>query len=102
PGGAAAGRAGVPSHDRGERLRQSERGAVGGRAAEGIARAGGGCAPAARRSARAKAVNADRGLRPMPTLSRDEIDRRMKGLTGWTLDGDAIRKLYTFARLPAA
>src|SRR5262249_52388768 len=53
-------------------------------------------------SARAKAVNADRGLRPMPTLSRDEIDRRMKGLTGWTLDGDAIRKLYTFAGFPEA
>jgi 4a-hydroxytetrahydrobiopterin dehydratase len=35
-------------------------------------------------------------------LTRPEIDRRMKTLTGWTLDGDAIRKQYTFADFPAA
>ena len=35
-------------------------------------------------------------------LTRPEIDQRMKTLTGWTLDGDAIRKQYTFAGFPAA
>jgi 4a-hydroxytetrahydrobiopterin dehydratase len=35
-------------------------------------------------------------------LTRPEIDQRMKTLTGWTLDGDAIRKQYTFADFPAA
>ena len=35
-------------------------------------------------------------------LSRDEAERRMKDLDGWTLDGDAIRKQYTFADFPAA
>jgi 4a-hydroxytetrahydrobiopterin dehydratase len=30
-------------------------------------------------------------------LSRSEAEQRMKGLTGWTLDGDAIRKQFTFA-----
>ena len=30
-------------------------------------------------------------------LSRSETEQRMKGLTGWTLDGDAIRKQFTFA-----
>jgi 4a-hydroxytetrahydrobiopterin dehydratase len=32
----------------------------------------------------------------MPTLSRDDAERRLKTLTGWTLEGDAIRKTYTF------
>ena len=35
-------------------------------------------------------------------LTRPDIDQRMKTLTGWTLDGDAIRKQYTFADFPAA
>jgi 4a-hydroxytetrahydrobiopterin dehydratase len=38
----------------------------------------------------------------MPKLSRDEIDRRMKALNGWTLDGDAIRRQFTFAGFPEA
>ena len=29
-------------------------------------------------------------------LSRSEAEQRMKSLTGWTLDGDAIRKQFTF------
>ena len=29
-------------------------------------------------------------------LSRAEAEQRVKGLDGWTLDGDAIRKQYTF------
>ena len=35
-------------------------------------------------------------------LSRTDIDARMLKLTGWTLDGDAIRKQYTFKDFPAA
>jgi len=38
----------------------------------------------------------------MPTLSPAEIERRMKGLSGWTLDGRAIRKQYTFGGFPDA
>jgi 4a-hydroxytetrahydrobiopterin dehydratase len=38
----------------------------------------------------------------MMKLSRTEIDERTKGLNGWTLDGDAIRKQYTFADFPEA
>lgn len=38
----------------------------------------------------------------MPKLSRGEIDERMKRLNGWTLDGDAIRKQFTFASFPDA
>ena len=38
----------------------------------------------------------------MAKLSRDEIQQRLKGLSGWTLDGDAIRKQYTFAGFPEA
>ena len=33
----------------------------------------------------------------MPTLKNDEVHQRVKGLNGWTLDGDTIRKQYTFA-----
>jgi 4a-hydroxytetrahydrobiopterin dehydratase len=29
-------------------------------------------------------------------LSRSDAEQRMKTLTGWTLDGEAIRKQYTF------
>jgi len=35
-------------------------------------------------------------------LSRTDIDARMLKLTGWTLDGDAIRKQYTFKGFPDA
>lgn len=38
----------------------------------------------------------------MPKLSRDEIARRLAGLSDWTLDGDAIRKQFTFAGFPEA
>jgi 4a-hydroxytetrahydrobiopterin dehydratase len=38
----------------------------------------------------------------MPKLSRDEIDRRLATLNGWTLDGDAIRKQFTFKGFPEA
>ena len=30
-------------------------------------------------------------------LSRTEVEQRIKGLNGWALDGNAIRKQYTFA-----
>ena len=30
-------------------------------------------------------------------LSRQDAEQRLKSLTGWTLDADAIRKQYTFA-----
>ena len=32
----------------------------------------------------------------MDKLTREEAEQRMKSLSGWTLDGDAIRKQYTF------
>jgi 4a-hydroxytetrahydrobiopterin dehydratase len=35
-------------------------------------------------------------------LSRNEIDGRLAKLDGWTLDGDAIRKQYTFGGFPDA
>ncbi len=38
----------------------------------------------------------------MAKLSRAEIERRMKELSGWTLTGDAIRKQYSFAGFPEA
>lgn len=38
----------------------------------------------------------------MPKLSREEIDRKMKTLNGWTLEGDAIRKQFTFSGFPEA
>src|SRR5437773_3623744 len=38
----------------------------------------------------------------MPKLSQLEIERRMKALKGWTLDGNAIRKQFTFAGFPEA
>jgi 4a-hydroxytetrahydrobiopterin dehydratase len=36
------------------------------------------------------------------TLSRADIEQRIKGLDGWTLVGDAIRKEYTFTNFPEA
>ena len=38
----------------------------------------------------------------MPRLTRDEIERRLKLVSGWSLDGDAIRKQYTFKGFPEA
>jgi 4a-hydroxytetrahydrobiopterin dehydratase len=35
-------------------------------------------------------------------LSKSEIDRRLTSLQGWTLDGEAIRKQYTFGGFPEA
>jgi 4a-hydroxytetrahydrobiopterin dehydratase len=35
-------------------------------------------------------------------LSHDEAKERLKGLTGWRLEGDAIWKQYTFADFPSA
>ena len=35
-------------------------------------------------------------------LSRGDAERRLKELNGWTLEGDAIRKQFTFADFPAA
>jgi 4a-hydroxytetrahydrobiopterin dehydratase len=35
-------------------------------------------------------------------LSRSEIDRRLAELTGWSLDGRAIRKQYSFSGFPEA
>jgi 4a-hydroxytetrahydrobiopterin dehydratase len=35
-------------------------------------------------------------------LSKTEAQERLKKLTGWTLDGDAIRKQFTFAGFPEA
>src|SRR4051812_29558787 len=32
----------------------------------------------------------------MPKLSAAEAEQRIKDLKGWTLEGDAIRKQYTF------
>jgi len=38
----------------------------------------------------------------MAKLSQSEIADRMKRLRGWTLDGAAIRKQFTFAGFPEA
>jgi len=38
----------------------------------------------------------------MPKLDRQEAERRLKGLSGWTLEGDAIRKQFTFKDFPEA
>jgi 4a-hydroxytetrahydrobiopterin dehydratase len=35
-------------------------------------------------------------------LSRADVDQRMRSLTGWTVEGDAIRKQFTFANFPEA
>ena len=36
------------------------------------------------------------------TLSAGEIETRLKRLPGWKLEGDAIRKQFTFAGFPEA
>ncbi|MDE3156480.1 MAG: 4a-hydroxytetrahydrobiopterin dehydratase [Acidobacteriota bacterium] len=38
----------------------------------------------------------------MATLSDPEITERLKTLPGWTRDGQAIRRQFTFADFPAA
>ena len=38
----------------------------------------------------------------MPKLSHDEIANKMKSADGWTLDGEAIRKQFTFKDFPEA
>jgi 4a-hydroxytetrahydrobiopterin dehydratase len=38
----------------------------------------------------------------MPTLSPAEITERLNGLKGWVLEGNGIRKQYTFAGFPEA
>ena len=35
-------------------------------------------------------------------LSRTDAEQRLKSLKGWTLEGDAIKKQYTFKDFPAA
>jgi 4a-hydroxytetrahydrobiopterin dehydratase len=38
----------------------------------------------------------------MALLSKTEIDEQVKTLDGWTLEGDSIRKQYTFKGFPEA
>jgi 4a-hydroxytetrahydrobiopterin dehydratase len=38
----------------------------------------------------------------MSLLPPDEVQRQLKNLNGWALEGTAIRKQYTFADFPAA
>jgi 4a-hydroxytetrahydrobiopterin dehydratase len=38
----------------------------------------------------------------MAKLAKSEIEPRLERLHGWSLDGDAIRKQYTFAGFPDA
>jgi len=38
----------------------------------------------------------------MTILSQQEIDRQVKQLSGWQLEGDSIRKTFTFSDFPAA
>jgi 4a-hydroxytetrahydrobiopterin dehydratase len=38
----------------------------------------------------------------MAILSDQEVQGQLKGLTGWTLEGLAIKKQYTFNDFPAA
>ena len=38
----------------------------------------------------------------MATLTRSEAEQKLKGLKGWSLEGDAIRKQFTFAGFPEA
>jgi len=38
----------------------------------------------------------------MALLSREEIDRRLKELRGWTLEGNAIKKQFVFSGFPEA
>ena len=38
----------------------------------------------------------------MAKLDSSEISKRLSGLKGWTLEGDAIRRQFTFAGFPDA
>jgi 4a-hydroxytetrahydrobiopterin dehydratase len=38
----------------------------------------------------------------MTKLDREQIEQRVKNLDGWTLDGEAIKKQYTFKDFPEA
>ncbi|HEY7292769.1 MAG TPA: 4a-hydroxytetrahydrobiopterin dehydratase [Vicinamibacterales bacterium] len=38
----------------------------------------------------------------MSKLSRTEAEQRMRSLDGWSLEGDAIRKQFTFDGFPSA
>jgi 4a-hydroxytetrahydrobiopterin dehydratase len=38
----------------------------------------------------------------MGTLSREEVARQLTSLSGWILDGNAIKKQYTFRDFPEA
>ena len=38
----------------------------------------------------------------MTILSREEVERRLADLNGWTREADAIRKQFTFAGFPEA
>ncbi len=38
----------------------------------------------------------------MAKLASADVDQRMKSLTGWSLQGDEIRKQYTFKNFPEA
>jgi 4a-hydroxytetrahydrobiopterin dehydratase len=38
----------------------------------------------------------------MPTLPLAEAEKRVRSLNGWTLDGQSIRKQFTFAGFPEA
>jgi 4a-hydroxytetrahydrobiopterin dehydratase len=38
----------------------------------------------------------------MAILSPQEVERQLKHLHGWTLEGQSIRKQFTFADFPAA
>jgi 4a-hydroxytetrahydrobiopterin dehydratase len=44
----------------------------------------------------------DTRFAPMATLTFADAEQRIKTLKGWTLEGDAIRKQYTFADFPEA
>ena len=35
-------------------------------------------------------------------LSREEAEQQVRSLSGWALEGDAIRKQFTFANFPEA
>lgn len=38
----------------------------------------------------------------MAILSREDVQRQLGNLPGWTLEGESIRKQYTFPDFPAA
>ena len=38
----------------------------------------------------------------MARLSRQEVEQQVEALPGWTLDGDSIRKPFTFEGFPEA